>query len=85
MQRLSFTGLLLSFALAYPRKRQSDGIYVPFYDASANGYTAPARGWNSYGIQANPSTWQNAGFDLNDYQCVHLLCSAASCADMPQL
>lgn len=42
-------------------------FYIPFYDASANGHTCPARGWNSFGLQANPATWAVAGFDFNDY------------------
>ena len=42
-------------------------FYIPFYDASANGHTSPARGWNSFGLQANPDTYKRAQFDFNDY------------------
>lgn len=41
---------------------------VPFYNTSANGFTSPARGWNSFAIQALSSKGQsNAGWANNDY------------------
>jgi alpha-galactosidase len=36
--------------------RQNIAISVPFYGTSANGYTAPPRGWNSFGMQALASS-----------------------------
>ncbi len=29
----------------------SDTLFVPFYGTSANGFTTPARGWNTFGLQ----------------------------------
>lgn len=29
---------------------------VPFYNSSANGFSSAAKGWNSFGLQANPKT-----------------------------
>ncbi|CRG91690.1 Alpha-galactosidase 3 [Talaromyces islandicus] len=31
---------------------QGNSLYVPYYGTSANGFTAPPRGWNSFGLQA---------------------------------
>ena len=42
-------------------------FYVPYYDATANGHQSAARGWNTFGLQANPSTNKAAGWDFNDY------------------
>lgn len=63
--------------LADVDKRQS-GIYVPFYDTSANGHNSSARGWNTFGLQANPATWSAAGFDFNDFQCARSVAVAGS-------
>lgn len=45
---------------------QNVPFYIPFYDQSANGFTMPARGWNSWGLQANPSLWSFSGFSFVD-------------------
>lgn len=43
-------------------------LYVPFYGSSANGHRAPARGWNSFGLQANPLVARASGFVFDDAQ-----------------
>jgi alpha-galactosidase len=49
-------------------KRQNAGMYVPYYDTSANGFKSAARGWNSFAIQAASDTLKkDAGWDFNDY------------------
>lgn len=69
-----FSLFAYTFAASVPRAENPSDLnarqaqfYIPFYDATANGHTSPARGWNSFGIQANPDTWKKAGFDFNDY------------------
>jgi alpha-galactosidase len=42
--------------------RQDITLSIPFYGTSANGFTAPPRGWNSYGLQA---LGDGEGFTLN--------------------
>jgi alpha-galactosidase len=43
-------------------------FYTPFYAQSANGFTSPARGWNSFGLQAaSDKLKHDAGWDFNDY------------------
>jgi alpha-galactosidase len=43
-------------------------FYTPFYGRSANGFTSPARGWNSFGLQAaSDKLKHDAGWDFNDY------------------
>ena len=37
-----------------------DTLFIPFYGTSANGFTTPPRGWNSFGMQA-----LGKGFVLN--------------------
>ncbi|EJD37634.1 glycoside hydrolase [Auricularia subglabra TFB-10046 SS5] len=63
----TFAGLLslwLSCAVALPAPApQRSGIYVPFYDATANNHTSAARGWNSFGLQANPAAAPTFVFD----------------------
>ncbi|KZW01332.1 glycoside hydrolase family 27 protein [Exidia glandulosa HHB12029] len=57
-------------SLAFLASALAADVYVPFYDTSANGYAAPARGWNSFGIQANQPLQGSVGWDFNDWQCV---------------
>ena len=46
---------------------QTQPFFIPTYATYAGGFSTAARGWNSFGLQANPSTYKPAGFDLNDY------------------
>ena len=46
---------------------QTQPFFVPTYATSAGGFSTAARGWNSFGLQANPSTYKTAGFEFNDY------------------
>lgn len=53
-------------------------LQVPFYGTSANGYTSPPRGWNSFPLQAASDNLKHgAGWDFNDYhfrqQCDNLV------------
>jgi alpha-galactosidase len=53
-------------------------LQVPFYGTSANGFTSPPRGWNSFPLQAASSTLKSgARWDFNDYhfrqQCDNLI------------
>jgi alpha-galactosidase len=43
-----------SHAASVPKvdARQNIALSIPFYGTSANGFTAPPRGWNSFGLQA---------------------------------
>lgn len=41
--------LLLAAAAAHA---QDTSLYIPYYGTTANGFTAPPRGWNSFGLQA---------------------------------
>lgn len=48
--------------------RATASLHVPYYGTSANGFDAPARGWNSFGLQAgNQALKKGAGWDFNDY------------------
>jgi len=49
-----------------PSARQTKPFSVPTYNVSAGGFSSAARGWNSWGLQANPLT-NYAGFVFNDY------------------
>ena len=48
-------------------------LHAPFYGSTAGGFTSPARGWNSFGLQANPLLAPD--FVLNT-SCVQLQCAA---------
>jgi alpha-galactosidase len=48
---LAATGILAAY-LPNLDARQNIALSIPFYGTSANGFTAPPRGWNSYGLQA---------------------------------
>lgn len=48
---------------------QTQPSLIPTYATSAGDFSTAARGWNSIGLQANPSTYQTAGFDFNDHYC----------------
>jgi len=39
-------------------------LFIPFYGTSANGFTSPPRGWNTFGLQALDSA-ANGGFVIN--------------------
>jgi alpha-galactosidase len=61
-----------------PCLAQQVPLHIPFYDTSANGFTSPARGWNSFGLQAASAKLQHAaGWSFNDYhfrqQCGRLV------------
>lgn len=58
-KRLSNTTILATI--------QTQPFFIPTYATSAGGFSGAARGWNSFGLQANPSTYKTAGFDFNDY------------------
>ena len=45
---------------------QVQPFFVPSYAVSAGGYSSAARGWNSWGLQANPLT-NYAGWVFDDY------------------
>eukprot|EP00026_Physarum_polycephalum_P007601 Phypoly_transcript_07665.p1 GENE.Phypoly_transcript_07665~~Phypoly_transcript_07665.p1 ORF type:complete len:529 (+),score=56.66 Phypoly_transcript_07665:56-1588(+) len=52
---------------------QNVPFYIPFYDQSANGFTMPSRGWNSFGLQANPQTSKFVFNDANfRQQCSYI-------------
>lgn len=56
---------------------QSEPFYVPFYNKTANGHLGAARGWNTFGFQANPLIAQALGFTFDDFhfaqQCDHII------------
>ena len=52
-----------------PSPQQVQSFFVPSYGVSAGGHSSAARGWNSWGLQANPLT-NYAGWVFDDY---HLL------------
>jgi alpha-galactosidase len=61
-----------------------DTLFVPFYGPSANGFTIPARGWNTFGLQAlgngfvlNQANVQ-AQCDLMNVTAGYTLCSIDS-------
>ncbi|KAK5998036.1 Alpha-galactosidase 3 [Cladobotryum mycophilum] len=64
-------GLSATTALAAPKATANDkradqatnALKVISYKNSANGFQGPARGWNSFGIQANSQTTPNWRFD----------------------
>lgn len=71
---LPFCTLIISFSTAYA----SQPFTVPTYKAtSANGKNSSARGWNSFGLQANGGTHGAAKWDFNDYhfqdQCQYIV------------
>lgn len=43
---------------------RQETLFVPFYGTSANGFTSPPRGWNTFGLQSLDSA-ANGGFVLN--------------------
>lgn len=61
-----FIQLLLSVAHAAPVTYKQEDVYVPFYDPTANGHSTGARGWNTFGLQANGPVAQAAGFAFDD-------------------
>jgi alpha-galactosidase len=64
---------------------QAASLSVPFYGTSANGFTSPPRGWNSFGLQAlgggqftlNQS-WVQQQCDLLNATAGYTLCSIDS-------
>ena len=61
-----------------------DTLFIPFYGTSANGFTTPPRGWNSFGMQAlgngfvlNQANVQ-AQCDLMNVSAGYTLCSIDS-------
>ena len=58
---------------------QTQPFFVPTYGVSAGGHSSSARGWNSWGLQANPLT-NYAGWVFDDY---HLLQQCASIVTTP--
>lgn len=80
MSRTTILSLLLAAATTL-----ADPLYVPFYGTSANGFTAPPRGWNSFGMQAlggnaftlNQNSVQSQ-CDLLDATAGYTLCSIDS-------
>lgn len=39
---------------------QRQPFFIPTYATSTGGFSTAARGWNSFGLQANPSTYKKA-------------------------
>lgn len=65
---LSSASLAVVEATPTLHTRDAVPFYTPFYGTSANGFSGPARGWNSFGIQSMNSDFaHDAGWDFNDY------------------
>jgi alpha-galactosidase len=55
-------------ALFLLSRTQKVPFNIPQFGSSANGFAAPAHGWNSFGLQAADSKLKSgAGWDFNDY------------------
>jgi hypothetical protein len=68
MRLLPSVHTVLAAQVSLNRENQTPETQVtspPFYGKTANSFTSPARGWNTFVFQSNPAVWSRAGFDFN--------------------
>jgi len=83
---LIFVVVLVSLSMSQHAPLQALPLVVPFYNATSGGHTSSARGWNSFGLQANPAIWPSiGGWNLTDFhlarQCERIVVPENSTAD----